>query len=104
MKIELDVDYENIEAIVRQALMDDLEVTSNPILLQSLMHVIAWYSTPGSFMDGMYDLEEPSAQETMGGDTVLTHQYTISVDGDGLGGEYAVTAPTFSIEEEEDVS
>jgi hypothetical protein len=58
MRIEFN--YDQIEEIVREALKESLRLLENHsegsyVLCDSLHRVIAYYSVPGEYLDGVYD-------------------------------------------------
>ena len=44
-----------IDEMILELLKEDLEVTEDPILTNALHIVIAYYSVPGTYMEGDYD-------------------------------------------------
>ena len=56
--ITVEIDIEQASEITRQTLVDDLEFIENGELMDAMHKVIAYYSVPGQYMDGKYDLPD----------------------------------------------
>ena len=54
-----DIDSDAFTTMMREALIDDLktleEFEDNPPLSEAYRRVIAYYSVPGTYLDGKYD-------------------------------------------------
>lgn len=53
--ITVELCEDTVEDVVLQSLQSSLEFVINPVLVESLHTVIAWYSRPGAYLDGKYD-------------------------------------------------
>ena len=58
MKIKIEIDQEQASKITRDDLVNGLEFIDNSELMDAMHKVIAYYSVPGEYMDGKYDLPD----------------------------------------------
>ena len=56
MNITIELNDDQTEDIVRNKLIDDLNWVENAILRDAIEMVIAYYSVPGSYKNGKYDM------------------------------------------------
>lgn len=79
MKVEIEIDYDQAENIVVEALKESLRLIEEHgegsyVLRDSLHRVIAYYSVPGEYEGGVYD--DTSDCDV---DYVLTHGDTLEI-------------------------
>ena len=57
MMINIDLDEDTAEQVTVQTLKESLGYVSNPTLEKAIQYTIAYFSVPGTYLNGRYDLD-----------------------------------------------
>jgi len=57
MRMNITLEHDQVESIVKQTLLDEIETAEDEELLISLKRVAAWFSVPGEYENGAYDTQ-----------------------------------------------